>query len=163
VTSPRRLKANRENARASTGPRTADGKARSSRNARRHGLNISVLSDQALAADVEALAHDIAGVDAGPKLLDLARDLAEAQIELSRVRRARHDVLLNLLSHSNGLRADEGETPPQRSNILAQVAAILAPELAAFDRYERHALSRRRRAIRAFDAARVTSYWKQTL
>lgn len=39
MSSERRSRANRQNARASTGPRTAAGKARSSRNARTHGLN----------------------------------------------------------------------------------------------------------------------------
>jgi hypothetical protein len=40
--------ANRANARRSTGPRTAAGKARASRNAVRHGLSVSVLADPAL-------------------------------------------------------------------------------------------------------------------
>jgi hypothetical protein len=86
--------------------------------------------------------------------------LAEAQIELSRVRRARHQVLLNLLPHGNRLPADEGESLPERSTILAQVAALLAPELAVFDRYERRASSRRKVALHAFDVARQLSVAK---
>jgi hypothetical protein len=49
MTSLRRLEANRENARRSTGPRTEEGKRRSRRNAVRHGLTaetvIEVLED----------------------------------------------------------------------------------------------------------------------
>jgi hypothetical protein len=151
--SPRKDKANRENARASTGPRTPEGKARSSRNARRHGLNSSILSDHARAADVEALAHAIAG--ASPELLELARNVAEAQIDLGRVRRARHERLLGLLAADNCLSEDGSAT--DRSTILAQVAAVLAPELAVFDRYERRALSRRKVAVHAFDVVRRLS------
>jgi hypothetical protein len=156
VISPRKLRANRENARSSTGPRTPEGKAQSSRNARRHGLNVSVVCDHALAADVESLAHDIAGPGATAEVLELARDVAEAQIDLSRVRRARHQALLRLFSAGNYSPAD-GSTAQ-----LAQVGTLLAPELTVFERYEGRALSRRRSAVRAFDAARVTSYWKQT-
>ena len=38
MTSPKQLEANRTNARHSSGPRSADGKARSSKNALKHGL-----------------------------------------------------------------------------------------------------------------------------
>ena len=41
MTSPRKLEANRNNSRKSTGPRSAEGKARSARNASTHGLTAS--------------------------------------------------------------------------------------------------------------------------
>ena len=44
MTSARKLEANRRNARASTGPRTAAGKARAAQNARRHGLSLAAAS-----------------------------------------------------------------------------------------------------------------------
>src|SRR5258708_39341604 len=59
VTSERKSAANRRNARASTGPRTAAGKARVARNARRHGLNVPIAADPALSREVEALAQAI--------------------------------------------------------------------------------------------------------
>ena len=64
MTSPRALYANRANARASTGPRTAAGKTRSARNARRHGLSVPVLRDPALVPEIESLARRIAGENA---------------------------------------------------------------------------------------------------
>ena len=56
-----KISANRANARASAGPKTARGKAHSARNARRHGLSIPLLADPAFSKEVEALARDIAG------------------------------------------------------------------------------------------------------
>ncbi|HVW09000.1 MAG TPA: hypothetical protein VHC90_10480 [Bryobacteraceae bacterium] len=52
--SPARLAANRQNAKKSTGPKTKDGKARSSQNARRHGqtAQITVMTDE------DRVAHD---------------------------------------------------------------------------------------------------------
>src|SRR5262249_55116926 len=92
-----RTKANRANARASTGPKTAQGRAHSARNARRHGLSLPVLSNPALSEEVELLARDIAGAGAIPEILELARRIAEAQIDLRRVRSARHDLLAGAL------------------------------------------------------------------
>jgi hypothetical protein len=86
----RKLQANRANARASTGPRSAAGKLQSARNARRHGLSVPVWSDPVLSADARILALEIAGFDAAPELRRLARVIAESQIDLNRVRRARH-------------------------------------------------------------------------
>jgi hypothetical protein len=45
MASPRRIAANRLNARKSTGPRTAEGKRRSRRNALRHGLTAETVID----------------------------------------------------------------------------------------------------------------------
>jgi enoyl-CoA hydratase/carnithine racemase len=84
--SQRKLQANRANAGASTGPKSAAGKRRSARNARRHGLAVPVWSDVKLAAKAEQLASAIAGPHAPAALLALARPIAEAQIDLARAR-----------------------------------------------------------------------------
>ena len=56
-----RTRANRRNARASTGPRTKTGKARVAKNALRHGLAVSVSLDPHLADAMNELARVIAG------------------------------------------------------------------------------------------------------
>jgi hypothetical protein len=89
--SDRRIKANRANARASTGPKTGQGRARAARNAFRHGLSLPVYSDPALCEEVEALTREIAGTDANAEIQELARRVAEAQIDLGRVRYAAID------------------------------------------------------------------------
>ena len=130
----RRVFANRLNARNSTGPRTAAGKAVVARNARRHGLSLPLGREQAIELDVDALARrivgSIAGLEPEPRLHALACRIAEAQLDLARVRRARLPVRARL------------ETDP-----------AAAHELLRLDRYERSALARRKFALRAFDAA----------
>jgi hypothetical protein len=181
LTSDRKLKANRGNARASTGPKTAHGRARAARNALRHGLSLPTCSNPALSEEVEALAREIAGRDATLEILELARRVAEAQIDLRRVRYARHDFLSDSLSNQHydssartrmklkvirGLLDDSAPamsierlakfltSTPEGPHKLALILSQEAKQLLAMDRYERRALSRRKFAIRAFDDAR---------
>jgi hypothetical protein len=92
MTSPQRLRANRANSRRSTGPKTQAGRAKSAQNARRRGLRVPVLSERALADEVEHLAQKI--IDGSPpELMDLARTIAEAKVDVLRVRRVRNELV----------------------------------------------------------------------
>jgi hypothetical protein len=85
--SSRQREANRRNATRSTGPRTSAGKAASRLNARWHGLATPLGWEPGISREIEHLAVEIAG--ARCELIDLARRVAEAELELRRVRRAR--------------------------------------------------------------------------
>jgi hypothetical protein len=178
--SERKIRANRANARASTGAKTADGKLRSARNALRHALSLPVHSDPKLSEAVETLACEIAGSGSNAPLQELARHIAEAQIDLCRVRHARYQFLSRALndpyydSSANRrrkagvlrslLRPDATDMPvdlikflnetPEGPRKFAIILSQKTEQLLAFDRYERRALSRRKFAIRAFYEAR---------
>ena len=178
MTSERKIRANRANARASTGPKTAEGRARSTRNARRHGLSLPVLSDPVSSQEVEELAREIAGTSTNAEIHELACRIAEAQIDLRRVRHARHACLASAIGDPDyespsKLRTKSRivrqlarirgpvpvilrplQTKPEGPEKFATILSDMARRLAAMDRYERRALSRRKFAIRAFDAAR---------
>ena len=177
MTTDRKIKANRANARASTGPKTAQGRARTARNALRHALSLPVCSNPALSEEVETLAREIAGPGANAETKELARRVAEAQIDLRRVRYARHKLLSDALAdpHYDNwqekwavlrslLRKNAPDPPvenlvaflntPQGPHKLATILSHEAKQLLAMDRYERRALSRRKSAIRAFDETR---------
>ena len=178
MTSEHKIKTNRANAQASTGPKTADGRARAARNALRHALSLPVCSNPALSEEVETLAREIAGPGANTETQDLARQVAEAQIDLRRVRYARHKLLSDALAdpHYDSwrgkrvkmavlrslMRKNAPDLPvedlaavlnstPQGPHKFATILSQEAKQLLAMDRYERRALSRQKSAIRAFD------------
>ncbi|MBX9843722.1 MAG: hypothetical protein K2Z80_18125 [Xanthobacteraceae bacterium] len=142
MTVPRQLTANRRNARRSTGPRTASGKRSAAVNALRHGLSIPVFADAALATEVAELAERIANGSADPEVRQRARDVAAAQVDVERVRQARHAAIAR---PAPGASITEDRSEAMREQIQ---------ELWALDRYERRAMSRRKSAITALQIAR---------
>lgn len=169
-------KANRANARASTGPKTAHGRIRAAQNARRHGLSLPIVSEPWAAEQIESLTREIA--DGAPdEIYQLAYGIAEAQIELVRVHHARLQFLSDKLSdpqydsqarilrkieilkllRPNALNIPNAEeflaVTPQDPQKFATILSRETKALLIMDRYERRGLSRRKIAIRAVDLA----------
>ncbi|MBR0719119.1 hypothetical protein [Bradyrhizobium liaoningense] len=123
MASIRQIEANRSNAKRSTGPKTAGGKARSSQNALRHGLVRSgdpAVTDNLAAAIALGLGHQVTP--------DSAMALARSKLALLRTRSLRQEML------------------------AALVAGPLAAELKrlkGLERYERAALMQQSRTLRS--------------
>jgi hypothetical protein len=145
MTSAKKLAANRANAAKSTGPRTGRGKSRSSGNAVRHGLEALNLGRRERAEEAERLARAICPDRSNPFRFEQAMIAAETQIFLTRVRAARVDAQRHQAADSK-----RGVGSPALSE--AERMRRVLTELLKLERYERRALSRRKRAIRRFAA-----------
>jgi hypothetical protein len=131
MASERQIAANRRNAKKSSGPRSADGKARSRRNALSHGLSIASRAIPAFQQDVMLLARALS--PAGEDIGDTALIAADAEIDLLRIRKYR----AALIEESRG----QASSP----------SFDLADKLDALERYERRAFARRNKALRALE------------
>jgi len=173
MTTEKQIAANRQNARRSSGPRSGEGKRRSSQNAYRHGLSAGVNAHGEDVKDIEALARKIAGNSTDVVVLECARTFAQAELDLARIRRLKVALVSRVMAFGEfeppatfqSLREinqffkgfDRGElilpersrpppmptTEPERS---AEVIRRALPELMRLNRYERHAGARRAQA-----------------
>jgi len=118
--------------------------------------------DPDVSADVAFMAEEIAPGCQDPELIGRARRIAEAQVDLMRVARARRDIISAAVANPDD-RPVTGVTGPIATPDEAgdpgadkRVATLsdIGARLARLDRYERGALWRRKLAIRAFDVAR---------
>jgi len=155
--SERKLEANRRNAARSTGPRSAAGRARSSRNAMRHGLAANPSTDDALSANAERLAALFAGEGAGRDRLALARLAAEAQLTILRARAARIRLLEEALAACSSPEREGAACGCALSPTTAPAYLRVLPELIKFSRYEGEALSQRRRGLWIMDRETMLS------
>ena len=175
MASERQIAANRRNARKSTGPRSGAGRKRASRNAYRHGLTLSITSTAAYAKQRDKLARKIAGNTDDAITLDCALQIAQAELELARVRRAKVGLIERAsafgeldpprLTVTQMIRLvnafDRGRLivpkpsgspaamPSQEPDRSAEAVRRVLPELRQLDRYERRAAAQRERAVRS--------------
>ena len=133
MTSQDQLNANRKNSARSTGPRTERGKARSSRNAVRHGLAKRFGDEEADLRNIQHLANIIAAQRSDISD-ETARAAAKAELELVHIRKVRAEAwAIVAQSLSEGL--------------VEGIADVLA-NVESTDRYEKRAISRRKKIVR---------------
>jgi hypothetical protein len=170
------IAANRRNARKSTGPRSGAGKKRASRNAYRHGLRSSITSTTAYAKQLDQFVREIGDTE-DPILLERARAIAQAELDLARVRRAKVALierasvfgeldppqltvtqmirLVNAFERGRPIPETidaSARMPSQEPNRSAEAVRRVLPELRKLDRYERRAAAQRDRAVLLYNS-----------
>lgn len=170
-----RTRANRENAKRSTGPRSKEGKSRVAKNALRHGLAVPIELIDGQSSRIHALARLMAPEESDEALYAAALRVAEAQFDLQRIRdmrikllndpqeqakRIRPRVSIKLLKALCRLQGKSVEEELQqiynpgsanKDEPLESVIGDVASELVRLDRYERRACSRLKTTMRVFE------------
>jgi hypothetical protein len=154
MTSQKQIAANQTNGRSSRGPRTAAAKARSSGNARRHGLTRISRDNPDFAPRIWAIARDIYPESSNPMLLEQALIIGETTCVLGAVQAeqmAQAQRRLGQHSDWDGMPASCG------SGGELEATDMPVPAIERLYRYERRALSRRNRAVAKFIELRATT------
>jgi len=141
VASDRQQNANRRNAQKSTGPRSAGGKARASKNAYRHGFAARKGPDEIFAKQVGRLARRLSRDSDSIMTLSYAMAAAEAEITIARLRQTKVEVIEKI---TNAFYTGTPETIRQ-----------MVPQLTVLDQYEKQTRSRRNRALRQLIIDRI--------
>ena len=139
-----RLRANRENAKKSTGPRTPEGKQRSSLNGVRHGIlaQVIVLPKEDMAAYNQFTADYSAALNpVGTVEIQLAQACADIQFRLHRMSAAEHN-LFALGHEENGDNWNTGESESHAALTFADTLRRSKDPIATITIYEQR-LSRR--------------------
>jgi ATP-dependent Zn protease len=155
MASERQIAANRRNAKKSTGPTTALGKKRSSKNAYTHGLSLPV-RNAGSQKQIEELSQLFAGDASDARFLGLAETAADAQADLERVRQVKTAMLERAMMQTQGgnlappeLLGSSGPLLIEEEGEQSFVNAVrhILPDLIKINRYEKRAESRRNRAF----------------
>jgi len=119
MTSQRKIAANRSNSLKSSGPRTAAGKRRASRNGYKHGLAALRCRQPVGSAEVDQLAKVLCGDDQDPALIVQARIIAENHLIRQVVQRQKLAAIERSVA-----KARLSESEFERQTIDALVAKI---------------------------------------
>ena len=157
MSSQKQIEANLRNAQKSKGPRTAAGKARASRNSRKHALSTISHNNPFFAQRIEAIAREICPETTNSALREQALIIGECTTVLVCVQDERIALIEQSLGSTSAhmtdadaagraeLGASQCKPAPARDELKAM--GLAARDLNRLERYARRALSRRKRAI----------------
>jgi hypothetical protein len=129
----KQIAANRANAKRSTGPKTTAGKARSRRNAFKHGFSRDLEMTPELAARFVDIQRELVDAKASAERKMAAARFGHAQLQLVQIRQMGQEVFARW----------------QASITLGDHGALR--QLRSLDRYARYAMTRRRKAMAKLD------------
>ena len=154
MTTPKQRLSNKQNAKQSTGPKTDEGKQRSSQNALKHGTYAleSVIPGED-PADFDKLCNEFGEryLPDGPYERSLVRQMADAEWRMRRIMHLEADFLKAAgdeeRQHHN--RHHPGDPEPDKSLLRGRALQTRTMELQRFGRYEADLSRRQRQAHKA--------------
>ena len=162
MSSAKQIAANRKNAQKSKGPRTAAGKARASRNSRKHALCTISRNNPLYAPRIEAIARAICSEATNAELWEQALIIGECTTLLACAQAERIALIEQLLGDpcvhiadtqgAGGAELGASQCKPAPLRDEHEAMSLAARDLNRLERYERRALSRRKGAIETFMA-----------